>query len=469
MLTIDRKIIIALIVLTSFLSVLLLDKILFLIPLIIFLFLLYTDYKKAVIISSFVALISFTSGFGETERLFVQVFSIGSLLFIFFREFGFDWKNYPKLPFQIIVLVSVLIFTMIFSLLFTDYFALGFQQLIRSIIFLIVIYLYYSLLTDYKSIRVFISALFWGALIYFAIILYEVIKADFDIIYLNQKLLIDEGVKFIHRNAIGGFFSICISISIGFLFFKLRKEHKYLLYALIIVFVSGLILTNSRAAILSLIFSTGYIFYRENKRVLKKFILSLLSLLLILFISPLWEYINLYFRLERISTGRDFILETVYNIITTNPIIGFGPAATKPEMYNYIPYLFGTPEEFFLSRLINQIEFGHAHNFYLFLYTDLGILGLIAAFIIPVVFLSISNRLLKNIKQNNDHNYYLVLGLQASGIALFIRGLFEWAGIFSYGTLTYDLPFWWVFIILIYLYQTLISKNKILSKPLHIF
>jgi O-antigen ligase len=454
MLTLDRKIFISILLLCVALSVLLLDKIVILIPATIFLFLLFINYKPAIIISSFVALISFTSGFGETERLLVQVLSIGSLLIIFFKEYGLDWINYPKLPVQIIILVSGLLFTIIFSLFFTNYLALGIQQLIRSLLFFVVIYLYYSFLRDKKSIRYFISALFAGALIYFVIIFYEIVKADFDIIYLNQNLLLEEGIKFIHRNAIGGFFSICISISIAFLFNQdFNRERKYLLYALVFIFSLGLILTNSRAAVLSLIFSSGYIFYRQNKKVLRNFILILLFLIPVVLFSPIWEYINLYFRLERISTGRDFILETVYNILTANPIIGFGPAATKLEMYNYLPYLFGTPEEFFLSRLINQIEFGHAHNFYLFLYTDLGLPGVIVSLFIPFTFIKMSNRLLKNFREDADSKYYLVLGLQASGAALFIRGLFEWAGIFSYGTLTYDLPFWWVFIVVIYLYQ----------------
>lgn len=470
MLTIDRKIFFTLVLIAATVSVVLVDKLILLIPVIAFIFLLYLDYKPVIIITTFVGLISFTSGFGETERLLVQISSVGLLLFAFVKQYGTDWKTYPKLPLKIIYLVSAIILTIIISLFFTDYFSLGLQQLIRTLIFFLIIYFYYTLLTDRDSIKYFLSALFAGALIYFVIISYEIVNADFDIIYLNQNLLLEDGIKFIHRNAIGGFFSICISIAIAFLFNQnFKKERRFILYTLVIIFSLGLILTNSRAAIFSLLFGVGFILFNENKKLFKKFILGLAVIAIVVFVSPLWDLANLYFRLERISTGRDYILETVYNILSSNPIIGFGPAATKLEMYNYLPYMFGTPQEYFLTRLINQIEFGHAHNFYLFLYTDLGLLGLIVSLLIPFTFIKMSNSIIKNLNREKDYNYYLVVGLKASGISLFIRGLFEWAGIFSYGTISYDLPFWWVFILLVYLYQTSFSKDKIEPKPLHNF
>ena len=176
-------------------------------------------------------------------------------------------------------------------------------------------------------------------------------------------------------------------------------------------------------------------------------------------INPFAETIDLYFRLERVTTGRDYILETVLNILSKNPIIGIGPAATKFEFYNNLPYLIGSPQELFLRKVVNQIEFGQSHNFYFFLYTDLGILGFMTSLLIPFTFLKTGNRLKKETKKNNNVIYPLVLGIQGAGIAIFIRGLFEWAGIFSYGTITYDLPFWWIFLMLIFLYQKIINEK----------
>ena len=445
-------------------TLLLLEQLFLLIPILIIIFFAYNKPKPYLIILSFVALITLTSGLGEGQRLIVQVAAIASLLLFFIYNFGLDFSKYPKVPVQILYLISFIIFTIVFSLLFTDYLSLGIAQLIRSLIFFFIVYLYYSLLTDYSDIKYFLYALFIGALFYFVIIFYEVVKADFNIIYLNQSLILEEGNSFIHRNAIGGFFSIGISIGIAFLVSPNHNRFpKRYIYLFVFLLLSGLILTNSRAAILSILFSVVYILFKENKKSLLYLAVSILFLLPLLWINPFAETIDLYFRLERVTTGRDFILETVANIISKNPLIGIGPAATKFEFYNNIPYLIGSPQELFLRKVVNQIEFGQAHNFYLFLYTDLGILGLITSILIPFSFLKIGNRLMIETKQNDNSIYPLVLGIQGAGIALFIRGLFEWAGIFSYGTITYDLPFWWIFSLLIFLYQKIIiEKQKLL-------
>lgn len=446
------------------LVLILLEQLVYVIPVLIMILFAFDRPKPFLIIISFVALITLTSGLGEGQRLIVQVLTITFLLFSFFSTYGLNFGQYPKVPLTILLLVSYIIFAVIFSLFFTDYFKLGLYQLIRSLIFFSIIYLYYSLLKDKADIRYFLYAMFLGAVFYFIIIFYEVVKADFDIIYMNQNLIFEEGNSFIHRNAIGGFFSITILLSMAYLISSgtYHKSKKYI-YLFISFLFLGLILTNSRAAILSILIGVIYILFKENKKLLLYLFIIILLILPLLWIKSIADTVDLYFRLERISTGRDFILETVFNIISKNPLIGTGPAATKFEFYNNLPYLIGSPQELFLRRMSEQIEFGQAHNFYFFLYTDLGLLGFIASLLIVFVFLKTGNQLMRETKKTNDAVYPLILGIQGAGIALFIRGLFEWAGIFSYGTLTYDLPFWWIFSLLIFLYRKIImEKQKIL-------
>jgi len=462
--TLSNKNYLLLISFSVMMALVLLEQLVLLIPILIVIFLAYNKPKSFLIILSFVALITLTSGLGEGQRLIVQVVAITSLFLFFIFNYGFDFTKYPKLPVQILYLVLFIILSIFFSLLFTDYLSLGTAQLIRSLIFFFILYLYYSLLNNYSDIKYFLYALFIGALFYFVIIIYEVVKVDFDIINLNQNIILEEGNSFIHRNAIGGFFSIAISIGIAYLVSpNLNRLSKKYIYLFVFFLASGLILTNSRAAILSILFSVVYILFNENKKTLLYLVGLILLLLPFLWINPFAETIDLYFRLERVTTGRDYILETVFNILSKNPIIGIGPAATKFEFYNNLPYLIGSPQELFLRKVVNQIEFGQSHNFYFFLYTDLGILGFMTSLLIPFTFLKTGNRLKKETKKNNNVIYPLILGIQGAGIALFIRGLFEWAGIFSYGTITYDLPFWWIFLLLIFSYQKIIiEKQKIL-------
>jgi hypothetical protein len=48
--------------------------------------------------------------------------------------------------------------------------------------------------------------------------------------------------------------------------------------------------------------------------------------------------------------------------------------------------------------------------------------------------------------------YFIILGIIAAGIGLFIRGSFEAIGLIFYGYITADLPFWILFSIVIFTY-----------------
>lgn len=177
------------------------------------------------------------------------------------------------------------------------------------------------------------------------------------------------------------------------------------------------------------------------------------------FINPISDFIDIYFRLERLSTGRDVIFDVIYNVIKDNIILGVGPAATKYALYPHLDFMLGSPAERFIAFHYNEIEFGHAHNFYLFFWSDLGLLGLFTSILLPVLFFKLCSKAIKKTK-NLDTDYYLVsLGITAAGIGLFIRGFFEWGNLISYGTIGIDLPFWILLIILSYINQNKINET----------
>lgn len=65
-------------------------------------------------------------------------------------------------------------------------------------------------------------------------------------------------------------------------------------------------------------------------------------------------------------------------------------------------------------------------------------------------------------KSGSEKIYFIILGIIAVGIALFIRGLFEAIGLIYYGYITADLPFWILFGIFIFTYFNL-KKNQNIS------
>jgi O-antigen ligase len=230
------------------------------------------------------------------------------------------------------------------------------------------------------------------------------------------------------------------------------QKIKYSLFILIFLSVLSLILLNSRTSILTALIGLFYVIYLFNKRLIKWILISLFACSLLLFFDPVYELFEIYFRLERISTGRDAILLSTLNVIKENWFLGAGPAGTKYELYKNLPFMLGSPVEQFIRFHYNEIEFGHAHNFYLFFFSDLGIIGFILSLLLPVLFFRYGSIVIKKLSKNS-FEYYTAVGITASGLCLFLRGIFEWGGLISYGTINNDLPFWLLFSILIGLYK----------------
>ena len=102
-------------------TLLFLEQLFLLIPILIIISFAYNEPKSSLIILSFVALITLTSGLGEGQRLIVQIGAMASLVFFFIFNYGFNFNEYPKVPVQILYLISFIIFTIVFALLFSDY------------------------------------------------------------------------------------------------------------------------------------------------------------------------------------------------------------------------------------------------------------------------------------------------------------------------------------------------------------
>ena len=404
----------------------------------------------------FYAIISFltlTSTISVELRTIVQVFFILILFYLFIKEYGLNFSAFPKVPKQVSVLILLLYLAMIISTIFSNYVLLGIKEIFRLTVFLIIVYMFYGFLSKSKNIKLFLWALFFTGLIYYASVFYKFAQNDFSLIELNISELLKVKDSYINVNGIGAFFIIITSILLGYFFiYKGDKKRKYFAF-FILIYLTGLVIANSRAAILSTIISSLIMLYFYNRKILYILIAAALILVPFLFIQPFSNYIDIYFRVERLTSGRNWIWEIVLNIVKNNPILGAGPAATKFEFYKYLPFMLGSPAEKYIALHIDQIEFGQAHSFYLFFLTDLGILGFFTSLFLPYVFINTGVKTIKKFKSSNTEFYWLSIAITAAGIGLFVRGIFEWGNLISYGTLEADLPFWLIFIILIYMYK----------------
>jgi O-antigen ligase len=349
---------------------------------------------------------------------------------------------------------------MIVSILFSDYPWIGIIPILRTSLFFLIVYLFYSLIDNDRDLKLFIIVFVITAVFLFFLVFYLFYSSDFNLLRFQQELLFEGGQDYIHKNGIGALFVMAISLLSAYYFSQSNSTRKRVIALTIFLLIFGLVITNARAAIFSLIVSTSFIFYVLNKKIFYRLLFGIAIIIPFLLIEPISDLIELYFRLDNVFTGRDLIVEATYQIIADNPIFGTGPTVAKIEMGKNIPFMIGSSDWFFLNHHIDSIEMGHAHNFYLFFLSELGILGLIASMTIPFVFFKVGYNTLKKIQDPKNKYYSIVIGLNAAGLAVFTSGLFEWGGIVSYGMISNDLPFWWCFICLIYINKRFSSEDK---------
>ncbi|MCK9425670.1 MAG: O-antigen ligase family protein [Ignavibacteriaceae bacterium] len=429
-------------------------------------FLLMKNKKEFVFIFVIISSLVLTTTISPILRLIIQILNYSLLSFVFLKQYQFQIQEYPRPPLVIVGYLLVLLSLMVVSSVHSSQVFLGFSQIGRTILFFFLIYLLYALINSESEIKVYLAGLFLVALIYLTFLIYELARFDFDILTLNLNGFDESGSAYVHKNALGSFFVMTILLLMSFSFNKDYSHIRKWFFILISFFMCGLVITNARGAIIALFVGIIYLIYSLNIKDLKYLVGILLSIGFLFFLLPFQEYIDLYFRFEKISTGRDYILSTFWNVIQNNWLFGSGPAASRFEMYKNIPYLLGSSAELFLRHHFSQIEFGHAHSFYLFFFSDLGILGFLLSLALPFLFLKIAFQTISILQKEKKELYYLSVGITAFGISMFVRAIFEWGGLISYGTIGFDLPFWLLFAIIIFINKKVIHSHDSLSSRL---
>jgi O-antigen ligase len=406
---------------------------------------------KVLIAFTIISFLALPSTVSSDLRVILQVFNFSVLVLMFINKYGLQLKNYPGIPKIVGLLIFFILFSMSVSTLFSDYRMLGINQIVRTAIFFVLIYLYYSLLTNKTDVYLYIGCIVFTSVIFSLIQFYELFQTGFSIIVLATNQLVTVGNDYLHHNFLGAFWVITICLLIGYFYITNNTKNRFLIIFCVIILFINLVLSNSRAAFISLAAGLFFIFYKFDKKKLTYFLILIILIIPLLFIPQVNKFVDIYFRVEEQTSGRNYLLNAGFNVIKNNPVFGAGPAATKFEMYKYLPFLYGSPEELYVKRNFYMTEFGQTHNFYLFFFSDLGILGFLTALSLPVIFMFIGLKTLQKYKYS-DTIFKLLVVLIGSGICLFVRGIFEWSGLISYGYILMDLPFWLLFIILIYIY-----------------
>ncbi len=204
---------------------------------------------------------------------------------------------------------------------------------------------------------------------------------------------------FSHPNILGGFIVIAILFLIALYFQHKKVKYSFLFWPVLIIFSQALIFSFSRSAILALILSLIFLFfYAQQKKLLGKFfsilgVLILIGAMNFIFFQDLMQSrLIQQDRLEIKSNQERAVLQNqAQKLIGSNFIFGQG-------LNNYLPVVFEQ-----VNDNLEVWQYQPAHNIYLLVLIELGILGFLIYF--SLIF------------------YFLLLALKSKEVLKFILGL----------------------------------------------
>lgn len=408
-----------------------------------------TNNEDSLVVVIIIAYLSFTGPGLISLRSWVNVFSIFLLIFLFLKKYGFDFEKYPKLPSGVLFLVTFMFISFGISTLASGAHSNSVFAMVRLLFFFLICYLLYSLISGKKQIFNYLIALFIVFLIICVSIYYEVASAGLVLFGLTGLFARYSGL-YENPNYVGVLVMV-VSSFVTVLFFKnslVNRTYKIFSIFLLLNIITISILINSRAALLGLFVSLIVIYSILKKSLLIKiFIIASLVLIAALQIPEIQDLFDLFIRLETIGE-REHLWNAGLLMYDDFPLFGVGPDMFRNYFFNYIPSSAGV-----LVQAVYSGGSPHPHNFFLFLASENGALGILAgiSIFISMFYYSIKSILLT---RNKDREFFLI-SVACLGICsgFFIRTFSDVEGILNYGYITRDLPFWLVFMISVHTYQ----------------
>ena len=300
-----------------------------------------------------------------------------------------------------------------------------------------------------------INTLLVSGLIVAAIGFFERIFVDFayeyspfwffspDRIFLHGKIgLVRITSTFVYPNILAMFLEITIFLALGLYLFECPGKKKYFYFTSILVLVQALVMTYSRAAIISLfaglLLAAAICAKSARLRAKLKAVALIVAAVFLLVAANMAGDYSVKKRVINAPDGninsnghRAYIWNSALRSFARNPVLGIGPNNFRwlyaAQYSSKSPYL-----KWNYPGYIPGID---ANSLYLETLVSLGVVGF-AAFIYLVI--SILRYLLGNLRLNDDYQACLALGALGAFSSYLIHGVFDHFG--SYQSIIF--AFW---------------------------
>lgn len=444
------------------------ENLLFAVPVVIIVLMSFIFGERFIIGIVIISLFTLIGELSRSLRTVVHLVDFTLLGILFLKRFGLNFYSYPKVPKSVFYFLILYLFAMIISAVMSKYPFAGIGLIAQQIVFVIIAYVFYSLISGVRDIKLYFTSIFIVACILVTFSLLAFSQGDISLLEILSPNRPRVSAIMSNLESLTNFFVVSSPIIISTLLLKRKFADKTINYFLIFYFTLGLIITMSRSAIIGIIVSSAIIFYFLNRKRFHQLLFSIAFIvLLFLLYTPLNELLTTFLRIESGMSARDYLWKMSIDMIKDNIVFGIGPGAYQYEMLNYFPYMLNDwwGKIFIYFQEVTEGA-NLAHNFFLTFFTDMGILGILAAITLPVVYFRIGIQTISKYKNGTADTYYLVIALFASGTSVIVRNIFNSIGLLYVGGIQTDLPFWLIFGSLIYFYKTPLHSEEVLADQL---
>jgi len=436
-------------------AVILSENLLFVIPVVIIIMMSFTLGERFIIGIIIISLFTLIGELSTSLRSVIHLVDFTLLGILFLKRFGLNFNSYQQIPKSLWYFIVLYFSAMIISAVMSKYPSAGIGAIAQQAAFFVIVYVFYSLIQDENDIKNYFRAIVVVSCIIVTILMISFFREGFDLLMIISKNRTRVSAITGNIEAATNFIVVSFPLVIMDLLLKKKSSDKIFNWFLLFFFSLGLTLAISRSAIIGIIISTSVLFIILRRKLFYKFFAYLFIIaLLFLLIEPLSELAFFFFRVEEGLSTRDYIWTMSLNMIRDYPIFGIGPGAYKYEMFNYFPFML---DDWYgkLYILFYEVTGGVnlSHNFFLVFFTEMGILGILTAFALPVVYFRIGIKTIKKFRNASSDKYYLIVALFAAGTSIIARNLFNSIGLLYVGGIQTDLPFWLIFGSLVYFYR----------------
>lgn len=343
-----------------------------------------------------------------------------------------------------IILFIGIIFYGFITLLWSDFISI-YEIILLIYLFMLLIIIHNFLVWDYLDVRTIQKSYVIGNLILVALS-FSKINSN---LYTGNRISISQNFN---PNIYAGFLSLACIVSLYIYFTEVKKRYAFLF----ILFFGFLILSQSRTAIISLIFSFGVSLFiliiKDNFIYRKKihhklFKLVTFFVIIFIFITLLMIFLYLY--------GIDFSYFERFESLFSKNLDKMTAGRTtiwvnSLKMMNRKDYIIGKGFTSFRKEYKSSyVKDYPAHNIYIDVFFELGLIGLV---LIVSYFIKLYSFVFN--KKTNYYNKW------------FLLVLINYVFIFGFGNDGFEYKFYWLFLIFIHLinYGYYLEGNKKVEK-----